>query len=103
MTRDEGPEGLVIADLGQVAGHAADTAGLKPGDEVILPAYTFEASAAPVLRLEAVPVFVDVDAATFLDDGDRVLGGPSPNAGSNQTLQPVSDSKGEAGGDRSNQ
>ena len=35
-------------------------AGLKPGDEVIVPAYTFEASAAPVLRLGAVPVFVDV-------------------------------------------
>src|SRR5262245_47908406 len=34
--------------------------GLRPGDEVIVPAYTFEATAAPVLKLGALPVFVDV-------------------------------------------
>ena len=34
--------------------------GVGPGDEVIVPAYTFEATAAPVLRLGAIPVFVDV-------------------------------------------
>jgi dTDP-4-amino-4,6-dideoxygalactose transaminase len=34
--------------------------GIQPGDEVIVPAYTFEATAAPVLRLGAIPVFVDV-------------------------------------------
>ena len=47
---------------------ALKAAGLRPGDEVILPAYTFEASAAPVLRLEAVPVFVDVLPATWCLD-----------------------------------
>ena len=47
---------------------ALKAAGLRPGDEVILPAYTFEASAAPVLRLEAVPVFVDVLPATWCID-----------------------------------
>ncbi len=46
--------GTVAIEIGLVA------AGLQPGDEVIVPAYTFEASAAPVLRLGAVPVFVDV-------------------------------------------
>lgn len=39
---------------------ALKATGIKPGDEVIVPAYTFEATAAPVLRLGAVPVFVDV-------------------------------------------
>jgi dTDP-4-amino-4,6-dideoxygalactose transaminase len=43
-------------------------AGLRPGDEVILPAYTFEASAAPVLRLGAIPVFVDVLPETYCID-----------------------------------
>ena len=47
---------------------ALKAAGLRPGDEVILPAYTFEASAAPVLRLEAVPVFVDVLPDTWCLD-----------------------------------
>ena len=47
---------------------ALKAAGLRPGDEVILPAYTFEASAAPVLRLEAVPVFVDVLPSTWCLD-----------------------------------
>jgi L-glutamine:scyllo-inosose aminotransferase len=43
-------------------------AGLRPGDEVIVPAYTFEASAAPVLRLGGVPVFVDVLPDTYCLD-----------------------------------
>jgi len=43
-------------------------AGLRPGDEVIVPAYTFEASAAPVLRLGGVPVFVDVLPDTYCID-----------------------------------
>jgi dTDP-4-amino-4,6-dideoxygalactose transaminase len=34
--------------------------GISAGDEVIVPAYTFEATAAPVLRLGAIPVFVDI-------------------------------------------
>jgi dTDP-4-amino-4,6-dideoxygalactose transaminase len=43
-------------------------AGLRPGDEVIVPTYTFEASAAPVLRLGAIPVFVDVLPDTYCID-----------------------------------
>jgi len=40
-------------------------AGLKPGDAVICPAFTFAATAEVVGWLGAAPVFADVDAATF--------------------------------------
>ena len=54
--------GTVAIEIALVA------AGLRPGDEVILPAYTFEASAAPILRLGGVPVFVDVLPETYCID-----------------------------------
>lgn len=57
---------------------ALKAAGLRPGDEVILPAYTFEASAAPVLRLEAVPVFVDVLPTTWCLDPAAVAAAITP-------------------------
>ena len=40
-------------------------AGVGPGDAVFLPSFTFTASAEVVLAARAVPVFVDVDAASF--------------------------------------
>ena len=39
--------------------------GVGPGDEVIVPAFTFFASAEAVSYTGATPVFADVDAATF--------------------------------------
>ncbi|MGI9457202.1 MAG: DegT/DnrJ/EryC1/StrS family aminotransferase [Aeoliella sp.] len=46
--------------------------GLRPGDEVIVPAYTFFASAAPILQFGATPVFCDVDENTLTADPDDV-------------------------------
>lgn len=46
----------------ELAMHAA---GIGPGDEVIVPAHSFVATATAVSRAGAVPVFVDIDADTF--------------------------------------
>jgi 8-amino-3,8-dideoxy-alpha-D-manno-octulosonate transaminase len=42
-------------------------AGIGPGDEVIVPAYTYIATAAAVLIARAVPVIVEVDESLTLD------------------------------------
>jgi dTDP-4-amino-4,6-dideoxygalactose transaminase len=38
---------------------------IKPGDEIIVPTYSFFATAGVVSRLNAVPVFTDIDPVTF--------------------------------------
>ncbi|MEE9167154.1 MAG: DegT/DnrJ/EryC1/StrS family aminotransferase [Candidatus Neomarinimicrobiota bacterium] len=44
---------------------ALKAAGVKLGDEIIIPAYTFVATASAVLMANAVPVFVDIDGETL--------------------------------------
>jgi perosamine synthetase len=46
--------------------------GVGPGDEVILPPYTFVATLNVILLQHALPVFVDVDAATFQMDAGKL-------------------------------
>lgn len=43
---------------------------IKPGDEVIVPAFTFIATASMVALLGAVPIFVDIDIKTYNMDPD---------------------------------
>lgn len=56
-------------NTGTVAIQAALKAvGIQPGDEVIVPAYTWEGTVGPVLLINAVPVFIDVDPDTYCLD-----------------------------------
>jgi perosamine synthetase len=59
----------VAVSSGTAALHCAIRAcGLGPGDEVLVPAITFAASANAALYVGATPVFVDVDPETLLVD-----------------------------------
>ena len=51
---------------------ALRAAGVKPGDEVILPAYTYIATASAPLMIGAIPIFVDIDPDTYNIDFRRV-------------------------------
>ena len=44
--------------------------GIGPGDEVIVPAYTWMASALAVCAVGAIPVFAEIDETMGLDSGD---------------------------------
>jgi dTDP-4-amino-4,6-dideoxygalactose transaminase len=52
--------------------------GVGPGDEVILPPFTFFASVGAVCRLGARPVFADIDPITFNIDPAAVAGKITP-------------------------
>jgi dTDP-4-amino-4,6-dideoxygalactose transaminase len=45
---------------------------IRPGDEVIAPAYTWEGTVGPVLLLNAIPVFVDIDPDTYCLDAKLI-------------------------------
>ncbi|HEX6390202.1 MAG TPA: DegT/DnrJ/EryC1/StrS family aminotransferase [Solirubrobacteraceae bacterium] len=52
--------------------------GIGPGDEVVVPSFTFYASVEPIVLLGAAPVFCDVDPATFLATPDTVKAAMTP-------------------------
>ena len=61
-----GVKHCIIVNSGTGALHMAlASLGIGPGDEVILPAFTYWSSAAIVLHQNAIPVFVDIDKDTF--------------------------------------
>jgi perosamine synthetase len=63
----------VAVNSGTAALHAAMRAlKVGPGDEVIVPAITFAASANAAVYEGAVPVFADIEADTLLIDPERV-------------------------------
>lgn len=57
---------------------AAMLCGLGPGDEVIMPSYTFVSTASAVVRLGARPVFVDIRPDTFNLDESQIEGAITP-------------------------
>jgi dTDP-4-amino-4,6-dideoxygalactose transaminase len=46
--------------------------GIAPGDKVIVPAFTFFATAGAVSRLGAIPLFADIDPITFNINTDHI-------------------------------
>jgi dTDP-4-amino-4,6-dideoxygalactose transaminase len=69
----------VVVSSGTAALHVALLAlGVGPGDEVIVPAYTFPATANVVVLAGAKPVLADVDARTMNLDLARVADAVTP-------------------------
>jgi dTDP-4-amino-4,6-dideoxygalactose transaminase len=52
--------------------------GIGPGDEVIVPSFTFAATANSVALTGAKPIFVDIDPLTFNIDPARILSAITP-------------------------
>ncbi|MEN6348177.1 MAG: DegT/DnrJ/EryC1/StrS family aminotransferase [Syntrophomonas sp.] len=46
--------------------------GIKKGDKIIVPTFTFFATAGAVVRLQATPVFVDIDPRTYNLDLNKI-------------------------------
>jgi perosamine synthetase len=68
-----GIEHCLAVNSGTAALHCCAAAlGLQPGDEVIVPAYTFIASALAVVHQGCVPVFCDVNPQTYNLDPSRI-------------------------------
>jgi dTDP-4-amino-4,6-dideoxygalactose transaminase len=66
--RFEVPFAVPINSATTGLGVALAAAGVGPGDEVIVPAISFPATASAVLLFNSIPVFVDVDPLSFCID-----------------------------------
>ncbi|HUI42907.1 MAG TPA: DegT/DnrJ/EryC1/StrS family aminotransferase [Terriglobia bacterium] len=60
--------GLAVSNGTVAIEIALKAVGIAPGDEVIVPAYTWEGTVGPILLLNAVPVFVDINPDTYCLD-----------------------------------
>ncbi len=69
---------LGVANGTEAISLALRAAGLGPGDEVLVPANSFFASAEAVSNIGAAPVFVDADPETFLMDPDSAAAAITP-------------------------
>jgi len=65
---------------------AAILCELGPGDEVILPSYTFVSTANAIVRVGAKPVFVDIRADTLNIDEQQIEAAITPNT---KAIMPV--------------
>lgn len=62
------PQAVAVANGTEALHLALRAAGIGPGDEVVVPAFTFVATAEAVSYTGATPVFADVDEDTFCID-----------------------------------
>lgn len=64
-----GAEHCILTNGGTQSLHMALLAvGVEPGDEVILPAFSYWSSAAAIIHANAVPIFVDIEPQSFCID-----------------------------------
>ena len=61
---------LAVSNATQGLAISLGALGVGPGDEVIVPAYTFIATAAAVVAMRAIPILAEVDDTLGLDPGD---------------------------------
>lgn len=79
LARRLGVAHCVACSSGTAALHLAALAlDLPRGDEVLVPAYTFPATAAALMHAGLSPVLVDVDPATFAADPERLSAAIGP-------------------------
>jgi dTDP-4-amino-4,6-dideoxygalactose transaminase len=82
-----GAEYCLLTHSGTSALHLAlSAAGVKAGDHVIIPAYSFVATAHAVVHAGAIPIFVDVDPETGLIDLNEVASSVTPRT---RAIMPV--------------
>lgn len=73
------PHALAVCSATAAMHLALDALGIQPGDEVIVPVYTFTATAAVIVHCGARPVFVDVDPVTCNIDPARLEAAITPH------------------------
>ena len=71
--------GLPVANGSVAIEIALRALGVKPGDEVIVPAYTFVSTATSVLMVGGIPVFADMDPDSYCLDPHDVTRRIGPN------------------------
>lgn len=82
----QGAKHCITCTSGTVSAEVAMMAlGVGPGDEVLVPPYTFVATAMTVARVGATPIFVDVDESWCMDP-DLIEGAITPRT---KAIMPV--------------
>jgi dTDP-4-amino-4,6-dideoxygalactose transaminase len=68
-----GVKHCLVTNSGTSALHMAIASlGIGPGDEVIVPAFTYWSTAAAVLHHNAIPIFVDIEPESFCLDPTKI-------------------------------
>jgi dTDP-4-amino-4,6-dideoxygalactose transaminase len=81
-----GAHGICVANGTVAIAIALRAAGIAAGDEVIVPAYTWDGTATAVLDVGAVPVFADIDPQTYCLDAAAAAARVTPRT---RALLPV--------------